>query len=84
MTVEVNSWLNYLDDFVNIILDIYWLGFTHISGGRCGSCGYPLYVVFFFLGKTSGIFFLRETGGNILGFFCLRETGSTLLVKFIE
>ena len=33
--VEVNSWLNSLDDPVNMLPRIYWMWFTHISGGRC-------------------------------------------------
>ena len=83
MRLEFNSWLNYLDDVVNIIPHKDWLSFTHSSGGRFYSRDYPLYAEFFLPEETGGIFFLRKTGGTNLGFF-IEKTGSTLLVRSIE
>ena len=68
--VEVNLWLNYLDDPVNILPHIYWLVFTLISGVRCnyflywdniryflgGEMGCPISVISFVWGKLLIVF----------------------------
>ena len=56
--VEINVRLKYMDDVVCIISQIYVLGFNHISGGVCASCGYFLYAGFYLLRKTGGTLFL--------------------------